>query len=118
MESNVAMNKMMDEDFRLGVQSVLLNYTRDRANPGFKINVTERELDRYFEPTHTFDIDVVENSLLPTRFFYKKFPDSVRVFVNETNTNQSEVRDAIELEIAEKLRNYGIDLKNKNVTIK
>jgi hypothetical protein len=45
------------------------------------------------------DLDVVEKSLLPTRHFFEDFSDSIRVFVNDINTNQEEIRDAVNIEI-------------------
>ena len=59
----------------------------------------------------------MENSLLPTRHFFEKFSDSVRVWINESSTPQPEVRDAIELEVKEVLRANGIDLRDKTVTV-
>jgi small-conductance mechanosensitive channel len=55
--------------------------------------------------------------LLPTRHFFGRFVDSVRVWINETSTPQEAVRDAVELEIQEALRAEGIDLRNKTVTV-
>lgn len=55
--------------------------------------------------------------MLPTRHFFGRFVDSVRVWINETSTPQEAVRDAVELEIQEALRAEGIDLRNKTVTV-
>lgn len=60
---------------------------------------------------------IVENSLLPTRHFFQKFSDSVRIWINETSTPQTAERDAVELEIQDALRAQGIDLRNKTVTV-
>ena len=67
--------------------------------------------------TSRIDLDVVENSLLPTRHFYKQFDDSLRVYINETSTPQERVRDAIELEIEGALRGQGINILDKTMNI-
>jgi len=99
MELNVALNKVMDEDFELGVKQVLMkpkaakidtiNGQRQPANPGFSTDVSAERVDSYFEEnefTKRIDLDVVEGSLLPTRHFFEQFADSVRVYINGTST--------------------------------
>ncbi len=54
---------------------------------------------------------------MPTRHYFNTHTDSLRIYVNETSTNQEEVRDAVEMEIKEVLRYQGIDLRNKTLTI-
>ena len=51
-----------------------------------------------------FSLDIIENSLLPTRHYFNTHTDSLRIYVNETSTNQEDVRDAVEMEIKEVLR--------------
>ena len=125
MELNVALNKAGDADFELGVREILMKPSKTsrfgaRPNPGFQKDVSEALVDSYFEENKwasTIDLDIVENSLLPTRHFFGRFVDSVRVWINETSTPQEAVRDAVELEIQEALRAEGIDLRNKTVTV-
>lgn len=107
MELNVALNKVADADFDLGVQAILMKPTRVSRfnalrNPGFKKRVSEQELDSYFSENSLakeIDLKIVENALLPTRHFFQKFSDSVRIWINETSTPQVEEREAVELEI-------------------
>ena len=37
--------------------------------------------------------------MLPTRHFYEKFTDSVRIWVNETSSPEIDVREGVEIEI-------------------
>lgn len=77
-------------------------------------------MDSYFETNKYaagIDLDIVENSLLPTRHFFERFSDSVRVFINETSSPQEEIRDAVKLEVEECLRAEGIDIRDKTVTV-
>jgi hypothetical protein len=55
--------------------------------------------------------------LLPTRHFFKRFPDSVRIYLNETSTPQEDVREAVRIEIEDILRAEGIDIKDKTVNV-
>jgi hypothetical protein len=91
-----------------------------RPNPGFKSIISDAEVDSYFAPNKFasgIDLDIVENSLLPTRHFFERFSDSVRVFINETSSPQEEIRDAVKLEVEECLRAEGIDIRDKTVTV-
>jgi small-conductance mechanosensitive channel len=54
---------------------------------------------------------------LPTRHFFEKFSDSLRVWVNETSTPQEDVRNGIDAEIKNALRSEGIDIRNKTMTV-
>lgn len=107
MELNVALNKVKDDDFALGVQQVLMkpNVYSDhakRANPGFSTDVSDDLVNSYFEENafaSKVDLDIVQGALLPTRHFFEKFADSVRIYINETSTPQAEVRDAVAAEI-------------------
>lgn len=125
MEMNVALNKTQDSDFELGVKEVLMKPTKVsrlgmRPNPGFKTEVSDLEVESYFRDNKhasKIDLDIVENSLLPTRHFFERFPDSMRVYINETSSPQEEIRDAVKYEINELLRAEGIDIRDKTVTI-
>jgi hypothetical protein len=52
MELDVAMNKVKDKDFDIGVQNVLGKREADRSETSpFNQKVQEYEVDRYFEPS-------------------------------------------------------------------
>ena len=53
MELNVALNKVMDSDFELGVKQVLMKPNayaehHKRANPGFSTDVSDELVNSYF----------------------------------------------------------------------
>lgn len=54
---------------------------------------------------------------MPTRHFARKYPDSVRIYINETSDPQEDVRDGVDIEIREALRAEGIDIRNKTITV-
>ena len=123
MEINASLNKTEDIDFELGVTEILMKQPRrgeKPMNPGFDNNISDAQVDAYFvehPKAHRIKLDIVENSLLPTRHFYEKFTDSLRVYINETVCPQDEVRNAVELEIKDILRVEGIDILDKSITI-
>ena len=60
-----------------------------RPNPGFEKDVSDGKVESYFAENKfakDIDLDIVENALLPTRHFFERFSDSVRVWINETST--------------------------------
>lgn len=121
-EINVALNKIQDKEFDLGVSEVLLknNSGAKRTNPGFATQVSKAQVDSYFAPnkwTERVQLDLVEKALLPTRFYYEKFSDQVRLWVNEESTPQPEVREFFEQELKEALRGQGVDLRDRALTI-
>lgn len=125
MELNVALNKVMDDDFALGVKQVLMkprisSGQHQRVNPGFSADVSDELVNSYFVENpwaSKVDLDIVQGALLPTRHFFDEFADSVRIYINEIATPQSEVRAAVESEIQQALRLEGIDLRDKTVTV-
>jgi len=62
-------------------------------DPGFAKEVRDEDLTRYFEPSKWSEgvqVGVVENTLLPTRYFFENFTDSVRLWLNETSTTKTD----------------------------
>jgi hypothetical protein len=60
---------------------------------------------------------LVEKAMLPTRFYYEKFSDQVRLWINEDSTPQPDVREHFEAELKEALREQGIDIRDRALTI-
>lgn len=74
-EINVALNKIQDKEFDLGVSEVLLkpHTPATPVNPGFAKNISADQVNSYFQPnkwTNEVKLDLVEKALLPTRFYY------------------------------------------------
>lgn len=73
-EVNVALNKIGDKEFDLGVSEVLLKpNSSKRVNPGFSTNISADQVKSFFAPnkwTEQVKLDLVEKALLPTRFYY------------------------------------------------
>lgn len=122
-EINVALNKIQDSEFDLGISEVLLKprgVTSSPHNPGFASSVSNDQVQSYFQPNkwaQELQLELVERALLPTRFYYEKFSDQVRLWVNEDSTTQPEVREYFEQELKEALREQGIDIRDRALTI-
>lgn len=120
-ELTVALNKIGDKDFELGVSEILLKPHRGAlTNPGFSKEATPDQVQSYFAPnpwSARIQLDVVEKALLPTRFYYERFSDQVRLWVNEDSTPQPEVREHFDFELKEALREQGIDIRDRALTI-
>jgi hypothetical protein len=47
---------------------------------------------------------VVEHALLPTKMYFDKFSDQVRLWINEESTTQSYIREGFDEQAKEALR--------------
>lgn len=120
MELHVAFNKIQDADFDLGVTEVLMKPkvkgAREKVAAAFKKNVNDSDLSKYFEESKwskDINLGIVENALLPTRHYYQRFSDQVRLWLNEESTTQCKIRDEFDMEAKEALREQGIDVRDK-----
>lgn len=90
------------------MSQVLLKPTGAPTDPSlFSKNVTEDQVNSYFQPnkwSEEVQLDVVEKAMLPTRFYYEKFSDQVRLWINEDSTPQPDVREHFDAELKEALR--------------
>ena len=62
----------------MGVSEVLMKPGQDGSSPAFERNISDELVDSFFEKNPTSQnvkLDIVENSLLPTRHYYEKYPD-------------------------------------------
>ena len=99
MELDVAFNKIQDKDFDIGINEILMTPKTKGAKTktaNFQKKVNEAELDKYFEPSKWskgIDLGIVENALLPTKHYYERFSDQVRLWLNENTTTQGKIRE-------------------------
>jgi hypothetical protein len=80
---------------------------RDKAAAPFNKKVKDSDLGKYFEESKwskEINVGIVENALLPTRHYYQRFSDQVRLWLNEESTTQSRIRDDFDLEAKHALR--------------
>ncbi len=106
-EINVALNKIQDAEFDQGVAQVLLKPGNSASPDMFSKKVSEQQVDSYFQPnkwSKEVQLDVVEKAMLPTRFYYEKYSDQVRLWINEDSTPQPDVREHFDAELKEALR--------------
>lgn len=55
--------------------------------------------------------------MLPVKHYYKEFPDTIRLYINEQSTNQREVRFGWDYDLKEQLRVLGVDIRDTTVEI-
>jgi hypothetical protein len=76
-------------------------------------------MDRYFEENKYaagVDLNLVEHALLPTKNYYQKYSDQVRLWMNESSTTQPHIREAFQREAREALLEQGIDTRDMALT--
>ena len=110
MELNVAFNRMQDSDFDLGVKVILGQSKKEgelyHRAPKWGPLLKDAELDRYFDENKFakgIDLQVVENALLPTKIYYKKYTDQVRLWLNQTTATQEVIRECFDQEARQAL---------------
>lgn len=62
------------------------------------------------------NLGIVENALLPTKQYYERFSDQVRLWLNEESTTQERIRDTFDQEAKLALREQGIDVRDRSLT--
>jgi hypothetical protein len=80
---------------------------REKVAAAFNKNVNDSDLSKYFEESKwskEINLGIVENALLPTRHYYQRFSDQVRLWLNEESTTQCKIRDEFDMEAKEALR--------------
>ena len=80
---------------------------REKVAAAFNKKVSDSDLSKYFEESKwskEINLGIVENALLPTRHYYQRFSDQVRLWLNEESTTQSKIRDDFDMEAKEALR--------------
>jgi hypothetical protein len=88
-------------------------------NPGFSKKVLDEEVATFFTEnkySKEINVDIVKNALLPTRFYYEKYSDTLRLWINEESTTSPEVRNTFDTEVKEALREEGIDVRDRALT--
>lgn len=51
--------------------------------------------------------------MLPTRFYFDKYTDQVRLWINEESTTLSHVRETFDMEVKQALKELGIDIRDR-----
>jgi len=81
----------MDQEFDFGISQVLFKQGGVSSSQKFAQNISEDQVNSFFSPNkfaEAVELDVVEKAMLPTRFYYQRFSDQVRLWINEDTTPQ------------------------------
>ena len=77
-------------------------------------------LDSYFEGADwakDISVGAMAHALLPTRHYYQRFSDQVRLWINEESTHQDDLRSFFDFEAKEALQEQGIDVRDRGLTM-
>lgn len=94
MEVKVASKMMETKEFDIGVQEVLMSpkKVKGQKHPNaanYPARDANESLDSFFEGADwakNISVGAMEHALLPTRHYYQRFHDHVRLWINEEST--------------------------------
>jgi hypothetical protein len=97
-------------------------HTKGQKHPNAAKYPTDvpKNLDGFFEgASWAKDVNVgaMEHALLPTRHYFERFSDTVRLWINEESTTQDDLRTCFDYEVKEALQEQGIDVRDKGLTM-
>lgn len=97
----------------------LLNLLKNEHNVDNKTPMTPELIEEYFKTPAEYknvDIRVKDHAPLPTRKYYKKYADHMRLLMNEHNSYSPSIRDGYKREVQSELREVGIDIRDSGLT--
>ena len=128
MEVDVASNLLArnPDTFEAGVQGVIMKPKKQgeklHDKPDYPLAAEYiKDVESYFDPqpwAKNVIIDTVKYALLPTKMYYERFPDVVRLWINEESTFQPEVREQYDWAAKQALRGLGVDVRDGALTMK
>lgn len=81
--------------------------------------MTPELIESYFSTPEEYkhvDIDVPHHAALPTRFYFRKYPDHLRLMMNEHTSSSEAIRAGYTREVQSQCRELGIDLRDTGVS--
>ena len=111
-EMVVARNRIQDDEFKHGIEQVLLHSGEPKWAP-----VDESAIDDYFNGSlDKFLLNFHNGAPMPTRHYWKKYPDILRLWLCERSTWVTELRNDFDAEVRVALRNEGIDVRDSSLS--
>ena len=120
MEVKVASKMIETKEFDEGVRQVLLSPKATREQGGRKATDKLPNLDSFFEGASwakEISVGGMAHALLPTRHFYERFSDHVRLWISEESTVQDDLRIQFDYEAKQAVQEQGIDVRDKGLTM-
>ena len=111
-EMVVARNRVQDPEFQHGVESVLLHSGETKWAP-----LDPTAIDDYFKgDLGQFLLHFHAGAPMPTRQYWKRYPDHLRLWLCERSTWVNELRYDYDQNVKVALRNEGIDVRDSSLS--
>lgn len=97
----------------------MINLFKNEHNVDSKTPFTKDLTEEFFKTPAEYknvDLKIHKHAPLPTRHFYQKYADHMRLLMNERNSCDQGIRNGYEDEARHELREYGIDLRDTGLT--
>lgn len=91
-----------------------LNLLKNENNVDANTPMTKELLESYFETPKEYqyvDLTVKDHAPLPTRKYYDKYADHMRLLMNEHSSMDMAIREGYDREVQSELREVGIDIR-------
>jgi hypothetical protein len=97
----------------------MLNLLKNEHNVTSKTPMTPELIQDFFKTPKEYEhvnLEVKEHAPLPTRKYYNKYADHMRLLMNEHNSYSYSIRLGYEREVQAELRQVGIDIRDSGLT--
>lgn len=97
----------------------LLNVLKNEHKVDAKTPFTKELIEEYFKTPEEYKhvkLEVKDQAPLPTRKYYQKYADHMRLLMNEHNSFNAGIREGYDREVQSELREVGIDIRDSGLT--
>lgn len=97
----------------------MLNLLKNEHKVTDSTPMTQALIEEYFKaPTEYKNVDLIvkHHAPLPTRHYYEKYADHMRLLMNEHNSTMVGIREGYKREVQNELREQGIDIRDHGLT--
>lgn len=98
---------------------VMINLLKNEHNVDKNTPMTSELIEDFFKTPEEYkyvDLEVKEHAPLPTKKYYKKYADHMRLLMNEHTSYSDALRRGYDREAQSELRELGIDLRDSGLT--
>jgi hypothetical protein len=99
--------------------TAMLNLLKDEHKVDDKTPITESLVEEYFKKPEEYkyvNLEAKKHAPLPTKKYYKKYADHMRLLMNEHNSMSEQIRLGYDREVQNQLREVGIDIRDSGLT--
>lgn len=118
----VACRRVHDKEFHRSLSEIFdkKNYAFNDWEYGVASAISDDQVNSYFQPLEEavqseLQLDLKPSALYPVKFFYRKYSDVIRYYLNEENITDGRMRDIYQLEVRNFLLSVGVDYRRLNM---